>query len=201
MNPKMKALKNKKGSIDIIIIRHGETPLNKEKRIRGWSDVPLAKDAVPTIKKTARELKGNLDVIVTSDLERATDTADIISDITGAPIKEVTMKFRPWDVGHHTGQPQQEVYKFMADAARHEPNEKIEGGESFNSFKDRFLDAVKSLKKKYKGQRVGIVTHHRGDRIFAAWHKKGFPNDNSINMDMFLSGGIDPGEAAEPVEY
>lgn len=192
------AKKMKKGT-RIIIIRHGETPLNKEKRIRGWSDVPLASDAKPTIERTARELKGKVDVLVTSDLERAEDTAKIISKITGAPIKKVSMEFRPWDVGHHTGQPQDEVYKFMADAARHHPDEKIEGGESFNSFKDRFIDGVKETAQKYKGRTIGVVTHHRGDRIFAAWHKKGFPKDNSVDMGTFLSAGIDPGEAAEPV--
>lgn len=197
------ALKKKKEGdpVTIVIVRHGETALNKEHRIRGWSDVPLTKDAYPTIDRTGRELKGKIDLIVTSDLDRAHETAERISKITKAPIILVTKDFRPWDVGDHTGEPQDKVYQFMADAARETPDKKLEGGESFNTFKNRFIDAVKKLKKKYGGERVALVTHHRGDRMFASWHKAGFPDDNDIKMSTFLSAGIDPGEAAKPVEY
>lgn len=204
MNAKSKALTKKmriKEPITITIIRHGETKLNKEKKIRGWSDVPLSEDAKPAIERTARELKDKLDIIVTSDLKRAVETAKIISKKTGTPIVETSKSYRPWDVGDHTGEPQDEVYKYMAYYARHAPAQGFKNGESFNTFKRRFLHGIEGLKKEYPGESIGIVTHHRGDRIFAAWHAKDFPPDLSVDIDIFLKGGVDPGEACRPVEY
>ena len=87
MTPQQMALQRKKGKepTTIVIIRHGEKRLNKEKRMRGWSDIPLAKDkkTTNTIKRTARELDGKLDYLVSSDLERAEETAKIISKDKG----------------------------------------------------------------------------------------------------------------------
>ena len=187
--------------IDIIIVRHGETALNKDGRIRGWSDVPLDEAGRKHAKKTGKKLKGKIDAIVCSDLDRTQETAYLISKETGVPIKWCTKKFRPWHVGDFTGEKVDKVHPEMAKMAREHPDEKIKNGESFNAFKERFLSAVEELLDDYEGERIALVTHHRGDRIFAAWHKKGFPSDHKVDIGTFLTEGLEPGDAAPPVEY
>jgi hypothetical protein len=52
------------------------------------------------------------------------------------------------------------------------------------------------IAKKEKGKRVALVTHHRGERVFAAWEKKGMPVDKTIDMKTFCNwkDGIEPGK-------
>lgn len=110
--------------------------------------------------------------------------------------------FRPWDVGEHTGEPQDSVYKHMERYARETPDKKVPGGESFNAFKTRFLGAIKRVRRDFPGETVAIVTHHRGDRIFPAWKAAGFPDNEDVDLDVFLDpGGIDPGEYGRKTEY
>lgn len=200
MNEKQKALDKRMDKTTITIIRHGETALNREHRIRGWSDVPIDKEGKKTIEQTGKELIGKLDVIVSSDLTRAQETAHIIHEVTGVPVKEYSTDFRPWDVGTYTGDKNDHIAPIMAEAARHAPNKKIGGGDSFNDVRTRFLDGIERIAKKYKGQRIGVVTHHRGDRIFAGWKAAGMPKDHHVDLDVFLDrDGVEPGKACAPV--
>ncbi len=186
---------------EIVIIRHGSTKLNSEDRIRGWSEIPLDAHGKREAKSLGEKLKdSDIHCLIASDLDRTQETAAIISSITGIPFEKVTKDFRPWHLGEFTGQPTEKVHPLMAEFAREYPDDKIKGGESFNTFKERFLDGLFKIKKQYPGQRIGIVTHHRGDRIFAAWKAKGFPKSKEVDIDVFLRKGIEPGEHCKPVK-
>lgn len=65
----------------IVMIRHGETPGNLEKRYVGRTDEGLAPQAVITLKGKAqavRKLTGIPSVIVTSTMKRCIQTAEIL---------------------------------------------------------------------------------------------------------------------------
>ncbi|MGE5291561.1 MAG: histidine phosphatase family protein [Micromonosporaceae bacterium] len=67
--------------------RHGQTIWNVEKRFQGQSDIPLDEIGVRQAERAARLLAGlQPDVIVSSDLQRATRTAAPLSRITGLPV-------------------------------------------------------------------------------------------------------------------
>jgi broad specificity phosphatase PhoE len=162
--------------------------------IRGWKDVPLDDEGHAQAAVIGRKLKGKVDVIYSSDLKRARQTADDIGRTNKIPVK-ATKGLRPWHVGDYTGKDSGMVSKILEKAAIKTPDKPLDGGESFNTFKDRFLGTVIEIAKKEKGKRVALVTHHRGERVFAAWEKKGMPVDKSIDMDTFLAwkDGIKPG--------
>lgn len=186
--------KYKKGAYHttLTVVRHGSTKLNDSGKIRGWADVDLDEKGQEEAKEAGEELKKNPpDLLVVSDMKRTQETAEIISKITGSPIKEVSRDFRPWDLGDLTGQSVKGTLPIIQEYAKEKPDEKIPGGESFNSFKKRFLTGLEEVIKKYKGKNIGIVTHHRGDRIIDGWIKGDMTGD--IDMDSFLSKGIDPG--------
>lgn len=63
----------------LYFVRHGETYLNKYKKMQGWSDSPLTKEGEAIARKTGKRL-GNIPFsgIYTSDLGRTIQTAHLI---------------------------------------------------------------------------------------------------------------------------
>ena len=63
----------------IYLIRHGETNQNKKRCLQGRSDIELNEYGRELARKTAEGLKGvDFDIIFTSPLKRAVETAEII---------------------------------------------------------------------------------------------------------------------------
>ena len=71
----------------IILWRHGQTDWNLANRFQGHSDIPLNNEGLAQARKAA-PLLFNLkpDRIISSDLMRAQQTAQALSDISGLPI-------------------------------------------------------------------------------------------------------------------
>ena len=71
----------------IILWRHGQTDWNLANRFQGHSDIPLNNEGIAQARKAAPLLL-NLkpDRIISSDLMRAQQTAQALSDISGLPI-------------------------------------------------------------------------------------------------------------------
>ncbi len=182
---------------NLIIVRHGQTDLNDKDRVRGWHDVPLNDEGIRQAQKLGAELKDKqLDVIATSDFQRASKTAEIISQASGVPVV-IVPALRPWNVGEHTGKESKTVSPVLEHHAEHKPNTPLRDGESFNEFKDRFLHGVQSLLARFPGKTIAVVTHHRGDMLMRAWEKAGMPGTHDIDIKTFLEWekGIEPGTA------
>ena len=179
-------------------IRHGETRLNKEGRIRGWSDVPLDESGRKAAASVAEKIKDEgIDAIYTSDLVRAQETAEIISEVTGAPILDVLEGLRPWNVGEYTGEKGEIVGPIMQKLIEEKPDEPSPGGESFTDFRDRYLTCVSSLLEKHKNENFAIVAHHRNERLLYSWAKLGQTGDFQIDPKDMKIEGLVPGSALE----
>lgn len=182
---------------ELIFIRHGATHLNSTDsavdRIRGWRDVPLTKVGRQEAEEVAHLLENDPpDVIVTSDLERARETAEIISQILDVPIKWITTKFRPWNTGIYTGKPSADAVPVLLKLVSESPDEKIPEGESFNDFSKRFFSGLSTALSRFSGT-VGIVSHYRGERLLDAWIEQGCPKDHSIFLPEFAEKGFKTG--------
>ena len=67
--------------------RHGRTQWNLERRFQGQTDVPLDEDGRAQAERSARLLAAlEPDLIVSSDLQRAADTAQELARIAGLPV-------------------------------------------------------------------------------------------------------------------
>ncbi len=69
---------------EILLIRHGETAWNAVKRLQGHLDIPLNAEGTRQAKALAYALQNEkLDAVISSDLQRAVQTAGEIARLQG----------------------------------------------------------------------------------------------------------------------
>lgn len=154
----------------LTFVRHGETAANKgnesQEALRGWRNYPLTDQGRADAEAAGQALaKVNdttpFDRIVSSDLDRAHETANIISKATGVPVT-VDPNLRPWNVGDLAGKPIVEVKQQMLDLVAH-PDEPAPGGESFNQFLARYVPAIQAIHA--DPRRTIVVAHTRNAMV------------------------------------
>lgn len=146
-----------------LLLRHGQTPLSAEKRFAGTGDIELTETGVRQAKLAGERLAARvvIDVIVTSPLKRARQTAEEVAAATGAPLV-VEEDFRETDFGAWEGltfaEAQQrwpeDVAAWLAD-----PATAPTGGESFATVDARVRAALQRVLTDYTGQTVLVVSH------------------------------------------
>lgn len=194
------------GKRSVYLIRHGHTKYNEQgqssiDKIRGWIDVPLdsgGKEDAEIIGEMCRPL--GIEVIVCSDLCRTVQTADIVAGILGLPVSAKTPAFRPWNLGDLQGRPTTEVLNDINHYINDAPDEDVLGGESFNTFKKRFLTGLQSVTDmidKNRMQRVAVVTHFRGLKMADAWAEAGGGDNYNVDVDHFTKNDAKPGAILE----
>lgn len=151
----------------IYIVRHGETDSNKNRKSAGQRvDDFLNASGVEQIKKLAEEIETDFDVIFSSPLMRAKQSAQIIAKKIGVPIIERT-EILERDYGTLSGIPWDEFKKFLKEEGVDwkEENDKqsydfrIYNGENAVEVKKRLLKFIEDLKSDYGDKKVLIVTH------------------------------------------
>src|SRR5690348_9012570 len=90
-----------------LLVRHGITMLNdpSSEAIRGHSDIPLSEDGILLTRQVAEFISKqhySITKILSSHLQRAVMTANIISEATGGKVLP-TKLLSPWDLGSLTG--------------------------------------------------------------------------------------------------
>lgn len=178
-----------------VVIRHGATP-DEKTAMGGWSEEGLGEDGKKEAKEAAKKVP-KLDGIVTSDLKRAVDTAEIISKETGIPILTKSHSLRSWNIGNWTGKNPKDIEPKLDEIANKEPDRKASNGESFNEYKSRFLRGLRDILERYKDKKIGILTHSHGTRLIRAWEKEGCPKDLKIDMKSFNAHGLENGGVKE----
>ena len=74
-------------TMELILIRHGETIWNKDGRVQGLSDIELSDVGLDQAHKLAFSIQNvNIKAIYSSPLKRAYQTAQIINEIHNVPI-------------------------------------------------------------------------------------------------------------------
>ena len=77
---------------NLILVRHGQSKWNKEKRFTGWADIDLTKQGQEEAEHAGqliKELNIEFDAYFTSFQKRAIDTLSIILNILNKPNVEV----------------------------------------------------------------------------------------------------------------
>lgn len=92
----------------LLLVRHGETAHNSEGRWQGQSDIPLSDIGREQARRLAAifpivHASYRPDVLYSSDLSRAVETARILAPAIGAPVHHQTQAFRERGYGSWEG--------------------------------------------------------------------------------------------------
>lgn len=139
--------------MELGFIRHGQTRWNLEGRLQGSSDIEL-NDTGRAQASDAVQILGSArwDVIVSSPLSRARETAQIIADGLGLEVGPAYDLLIERDYGEGEG-------VLETETAQRWPG-KIGGGiESLESVVDRGLRAIEQIASDYPGKNVAVVCH------------------------------------------
>jgi alpha-ribazole phosphatase len=143
----------------LLLVRHGETDWNREGRYQGQTDTPLNEAGRAQAAQLAARLAGEaLDVIYSSDLKRACETAQVIAAPHGLDVQP-TPQLREVAFGVLEGLTYDEAktqYPQALDAWHADPDRPPPGGEALSRVAARVQDFLDRLAA---GQPALVVGH------------------------------------------
>jgi probable phosphoglycerate mutase len=167
----------------LILIRHGRTAWNAERRLQGTRDVPLDDVGREQARRLAERVRGeHVDALYSSPLIRARATADTLAAALGRPVLPEPA-WREIDVGDLEGLSAVEAealrpgwWDAMKSRRFHAP-----GGESPEQVIARVTASFERLAARHPGERVAVVSHGFALHMFCAW-LFGLPEDDPVAM-------------------
>ena len=148
---------------EIILIRHGETEWNSQKRMQGHSNSDLSSVGQAQIQALGQWMKNvPFDHIYSSDSLRAKQTAEAITQFSGHEL-QFDQRLREKNLGVFEGLTSEEarerhpeVFRLFKTAGS---KYVIDEGESTQQLQDRALEIVNEIRIKHPEERVLLVTH------------------------------------------
>lgn len=147
----------------LYIIRHAETEYNNKEIYVGKEDVSINKIGIRQAHCLGKLLKKeNLDLLVTSSMIRAKETANIINQYVKKDMI-VDDRFAEVDIGAYEGLTSGEILKMIKDRYGGDTykfyNDQFPGGEKSKDVEERVYQGLNNIKKNYPDKRIALVTH------------------------------------------
>jgi isoleucyl-tRNA synthetase len=143
------------------IMRHGYSSRNQKKIACALPEkvkCPLTADGVKEAEKAAKELKKKkIDIIFSSPLFRARQTAEIVAKETGAKIM-IDKRLKEVEVGIYNGRPSEEINRIWGEPLERF-EKKLPGGESYTEVKKRMYEFLKDINLKYRDKNILLISH------------------------------------------
>ncbi len=147
----------------VATVRHGLTELNRDRRVGGRVDAPLIDEGRDQAREARRNLPGGYEVVVSSPLVRAVETAELV---TGWPRERLVVDescaersfgrmegMRPEDVRAQF--PEVEYLQIGDVGYSLNPPE----GESFEALAERAAGFVGRTVERFRGRRILVFSH------------------------------------------
>lgn len=136
----------------ICLVRHGETDWNAPKRIQGRTDIPLNDTGKWQAEQTGLYLKNaRWDVVISSPLTRAKETAHLILKHVDAPLV-IMDDFIERDYGDAEGMSFEERQKLF-------PDKQYPNMEPLETIQDRMVEGIEKVRAYHPNQQVLVVAH------------------------------------------
>lgn len=138
--------------MEICLVRHGETDWNKVGKLQGHTDIELNQTGFTQATACAEFLSNfSYELIITSPLKRAKQTAIIISEKTGLSIIEME-QFLERNYGDAEGlTPEERNIKF--------PNFQYKNQESIENLRERVMQGLLQIQENQLASKIILVAH------------------------------------------
>ena len=147
----------------ILLIRHGQSQGNAERRFGGHSPTPLSELGRRQAEATALALAAEgVTALYSSDLLRAVETAEPLARATGLEIRR-TAALRERSVGLMEGLTFEEAAAAHPDEyaalLRRDFEHVLAGGESYRQLLDRAAAELDSAVERHRGGTLALISH------------------------------------------
>ena len=178
----------------LLLIRHGYSSGNKDRRFSGQIDLPLSEEGIQQAERVCNYIQENytVDTIYSSDLERAIDTVKPLSEALSLPIN-IHRELREINEGIWQGMLITEVEaKWPEEYAFYKANlglHQFEGGECYASLLARVLPMINKIVADNKDKTVVIGTHGAVVRgLLSVW--QGIPLERLLEVPRVPNGTV-----------
>lgn len=142
----------------IILVRHGETAWNKEKRIQGQKNIPLSPTGIKQVEALAEKMPSlGISIIYSSALKRAYFSAKILTEKLKRPIIQ-DRGLNERSFGDFEGKLHSTVEEGLREdetlLTSSPPN-----GETLRRFRQRVMETMEAILKKHAGETILVVCH------------------------------------------
>jgi broad specificity phosphatase PhoE len=144
--------------VEVLLLRHAPTGWNEARRRQGWADQPLTAAARSAARAWACSPPSAFAAVVTSDLQRASETARIIAATLALVDVEELPGLREQNQGTWTGLTKEQINRQWPDRLRERPRRPV-GGEAAEAVLERVLVALGCVAAERGARRVLAVTH------------------------------------------
>jgi broad specificity phosphatase PhoE len=156
----------------LIMVRHGESEGNRERRFTISSEVPLTELGRQQALQVAQRIAGLFrpEIIISSPFRRARQTSEIIAAALGLEIETVP-ELHERDLGCLKGHSYDDLRSLVLKDPSYDPARgwswRPGGGESYEDVRRRVAVAVEKLLARYPRNQIVIVSH--GGVMLAVW--------------------------------
>lgn len=147
----------------LYLLRHGQSEWNILHKVQGQEDTVLTEKGVKQAQMAAERLKDEgIDIIYSSDLKRAYNTAEIVGNELGINVNKLE-SIREVHFGVWQGLDLDTIKRDYSDDYklwRTEPhNLNIKDAENLHTLKERVLKDVQTLVSENPGKKILLVSH------------------------------------------
>lgn len=168
--------------MEIALVRHGQTDYNRDNRLQGSSDIALNATGLEQARTAARLLSDDRwDAVVSSPLERAAVTADIIAEALGVEVLGRYAGLVERDYGKAEGLTKEQAVEKFGDT--------WPGQESFTDLQRRAVAAIEEIAAEHPVPGLVIVAHGTLIRAFTD-HVTGIETDTPDNAHSVRLSGV-----------
>ena len=139
----------------LVLVRHGETDWNRDRRVQGHSDIPLNDTGRAQAKELAKQLSGeHLAAVFASDLARARETAEIATAGTDLDVREL-VDLRERHFGTWEGLTDDDIRARFPESRTGPWGD----GETVDEMSARVVAALRAIAVEHVGVTVLVTTH------------------------------------------
>jgi broad specificity phosphatase PhoE len=135
------------------LLRHGQTDWNIDLRLQGTTDIAMNQVGIEQVQNAAKHLDGGWDLILSSPLSRARQTAEIVAERIGieSVVIEPLLLERAFGIG--------EGLTYAEWGEKFAKLDDIPGAESRSSVEMRARELLSHIEQNYAGAKVLAVSH------------------------------------------